>query len=253
MKTLACYSIKGGVGKTASSVNLAYLAAESGLSTLLIDLDPQGASSFYFRVKPSRHAKAKTLLNKHEDVERAIKATDYPNLDILPASESFRNLDLVLDGQKKSERALKGVIKAIGGEYDLVVLDCPPNLTLLSENVLHSAQAIVVPMVPTPLSQRTYVQLKGFMQSHGLKTQRLLPYFSMVQVSKSIHKEVMEAFRENHPETLSSCLLFASVVERMGLTCEPVPVFAPNTPACQAYRALWDELSERLFNKSAVT
>lgn len=85
MTILALYSNKGGVGKTAAAVNLAYLAAQSGLETLIDDLDPQASTTFYFRVKPKLKPKACGLIRGRRKIEQSIKGTDFENLDLLPA------------------------------------------------------------------------------------------------------------------------------------------------------------------------
>ena len=100
MKTLACYNIKGGVGKTAAAVNLAYLAAQCGLRTLVWDLDPQAAATFYLRVKPKVKGSGKVLKGKR-DLDDVIKGSDFPLLDLLPADFSYRNMDLRLEDAKK--------------------------------------------------------------------------------------------------------------------------------------------------------
>jgi cellulose biosynthesis protein BcsQ len=107
MKIIASYNIKGGVSKTSTSVNLAYIAAQQGYKTLVWDLDPQGASSYYFRVKPKVKGGSKQLIAGDRDLDGLIKATDFDNLDLLPADFSFRNLDLVLDERKKPTQRLK--------------------------------------------------------------------------------------------------------------------------------------------------
>ncbi|MGZ4960500.1 MAG: ParA family protein, partial [Methylomonas sp.] len=90
MNVLAVYSIKGGVGKTASAVNLAYTAARNGYRTLVWDLDPQGASSYYFRIKPKIKGGSKDLITGKRELEGLIKGTDFENLHLLPADFSFR-------------------------------------------------------------------------------------------------------------------------------------------------------------------
>ena len=154
MKTVATYSIKGGVGKTTTAANLAWAAAQEGRRTLLIDLDPQGASSFYFRVRPRQGQKVKTLLKGGETLKAGIRASDHDGLDVLPAHLSYRHIDVLLDGMKKSRMQLKRSLQALKDEYDLVVLDAPPNITLASENLFAAADLILVPVIPTPLSER---------------------------------------------------------------------------------------------------
>ena len=101
MRVLATYNIKGGVGKTATTVNLAYLASQQGIRTLVWDLDPQGAASYYFRVKAKVKGGGKKLIKGRTDLDARIKATDFPGLDLLPADFSYRHLDLELDSTKR--------------------------------------------------------------------------------------------------------------------------------------------------------
>jgi chromosome partitioning protein len=85
VKILATYNIKGGVGKTATAVNLGFLAARDGYRVLLWDLDPQGAASFLFRIKPRVKGGGQALIHGKRPVDGAIKGTDFDNLDLLPA------------------------------------------------------------------------------------------------------------------------------------------------------------------------
>ena len=97
MKILATYNIKGGVGKTASAVNLAWMAARDGIPTLVWDLDPQAAATYYFRIKPKIKGGGRGLVSGKHALEDLIKGTDFEGLDLLPADFSYRHLDLLLD------------------------------------------------------------------------------------------------------------------------------------------------------------
>ena len=113
MKVLASYNIKGGVGKTATAVNLAHLAAADGARVLVWDLDPQGATSFYFRVKPKVKGGSKGLVRGKRALDDAIKGTDFEHLDLVPADFSYRNMDLELDATKKPTRRLAQLIRPL--------------------------------------------------------------------------------------------------------------------------------------------
>lgn len=247
MKIIACYSNKGGVGKTATAVNLAYALAASGKRTLLCDLDPQGASSFYFRVKPSKKLTEAKFFKDVERFTKAIRGSDFESLDILPANMAFRDFDVFLARMRNSRSRLKKALKGVKGDYDVVVLDCPPNISTLSENIFRSADGIVVPVIPSTLSQRTFEQLEDFFRAHDLPLKKLHGFFSMVQGVKSLHGETIDAMVQSHKKRLMKTqIAFASEIERMGVHRAPVMATAPKSAAAQAYQMLHEEVMDRI-------
>jgi chromosome partitioning protein len=254
MRIYATYNIKGGVGKTTTAVNLAFLAAESGLRTVLWDLDPQGAASFMFRVKPKVKGGGKALIKGRRPLDDAIKGTDFDNLDLIPADFTYRNMDLLLEAASngasgggdtpggKPARKLAKLLAPLADEYDAVFLDCPPSVSLVSENVLHAADVIVVPLIPTTLSVRTLEQLADFVAEFNGHQPDLLAFFSMVDRRKKLHREITEKLSVERTEVARTVIPALSVIETMSVQRAPVAVFAPNTAATRAYRGLWAEL-----------
>ena len=246
MRIIGVYNIKGGVGKTATAVNLAYLAAKEGMRTLVWDLDPQGAASFYFRIKPKVKGGSKKMLHGKRDLDELIKGTDYEGLDLLPADFSYRNMDLVLDEAKKPAMRLLKLLRPLSYEYDLVFLDCPPSISLVSENIFQAASALLIPTIPTTLSLRTYQQLLEFVNNNKLDHLELMPFFSMVDRRKSMHLNMIQELPQDYPELLATNIPYASDVERMGMYRKPLAEYAANSTAAHAYEELWQEVKEQV-------
>lgn len=241
-RVVATYNIKGGVGKTSAAVNLARLAAEEGLRSLVWDLDPQGASTFLFRVKPKVKGGGSALVRGKTEAAVHIKGSDHDGLDLLPADFSYRHMDLALDATKRPTRRLARVIEPLREDYDLIVLDCPPSISLVSESVFEAADALLVPLVPATLSSRTFAQLLGVVP----RQTRVLAFFSMADTRRRLHREVMERMRAEHPEVLETVIPASADVERMGEHRGTVMEVAPRGRAAAAYRALWGEVRARL-------
>ncbi len=247
MRIIALYNIKGGVGKTAGSVNLAWLAARAGFKTLLWDLDPQGAASFYFRVHAKVAGGGEDLVVGKTDIGEIVKSTSFENLDLLPADFSYRHMDLMLAADSKPAVQLMRLLRPLSSLYDLLILDCPPSISLVSENIFRAADALLVPVIPTTLSVRTYEQLLEFLNNNELMGMtRPLPFFSMVDLRKRLHKRTMERLPQLYPEVLSSHIPNASDIERMGVMRAPVGVYAPNGAGGTAFAELWKEVRETL-------
>ncbi len=242
MKIIATYNIKGGVGKTSTAVNLAFIAAQQKYKTLVWDLDPQGASSYYFRIKPKVKGGSKALIAGNRELDGLIKATDFENLDLLPADFSFRNLDLVLDARKKPTQRLKKLLKPVSKEYDFIFLDCPPNISLLSEAVFEASDILLSPIIPTILSLRTLEQLKKYIKDNKLKQLQLIPFFSMADRRKKMHRELMQTLADKHPDILTSVIPYASEIERMGWERMPLGAYVKKSRSIVAYQMLWQEI-----------
>jgi chromosome partitioning protein len=247
---LATYNVKGGVGKTATVVNLAHRAAVTAagdcVRTLVFDLDPQGAASWYFRAAPKVRSRGKSLVRGKVDARDAITPTDFAGLDLIPSDFSFRNLDVVLDAAKDPGRSLERVVRPLTKHYDHVFLDCPPSISRLSENVFNAADALLVPIIPTTLSLRALDQLNGFLARRKERSPLVLPFFSMVDRRKRLHRDLIEDLCLAHPDILRAGVPSAAAVERMGAHQAPVASFDRRSPAVGAYAELWDEVRARL-------
>jgi cellulose biosynthesis protein BcsQ len=246
VKVVATYSIKGGVGKTTAAVNLAHAAATTGARVLLWDLDPQAAATFSLRIKAVVKGGAERLAGKHGALAPHIHATDDPALHLVPADFSLRHLDLHLDDRPQPTRRLRQLLDPLADEYDIAVLDCAPGITLTSESVFAATDALLVPTIPTTLSRRTLDQLRSFVDEL-VDPPLVLPFGSMVDRRKKLHRTVMRELAERVPNFLPTAVPSSSVIEQMGVARAPVGVFAPQSPAAATFRALWDDIAARLW------
>jgi chromosome partitioning protein len=207
-----------------------------------------------FRVKPRVKGGGKALISGKRPLDDAIKGTDFDNLDLIPADFTYRNMDLLLDvGDAtldatpggKPARKLAKLLAPLADEYDAVFLDCPPSVSLVSENVLHAADTIVVPLIPTTLSVRTLEQLSDFAGEFKGHRPEIFAFFSMVDRRKKLHREIAEKLTADRPDVAQTAIPALSVIESMSVWRSPVAVISPSSVAAKAYRALWEELRAR--------
>lgn len=246
MQTIAFYNLKGGVGKTATAVNLAWHAARWKHRTLLWDLDPQGAASFYLGAEQNAPIKLGSLLKGRQAIGRLKVETRWPGLDLIPADISLRNMDLKLDEPGVGKAALRRLIEPLGESYSLTLLDCPPTLSPMAESIFAAADALVVPVIPTHLSLRSLEQVQQWLQAKGYKKLKVLPFFNMVDRRRLLHLEMLARPPAAMRGGLATSIPYSTHVEQMGDYQAPVGEFARHTPAARAFRHLWFELAERL-------
>lgn len=237
------YNLKGGVGKTASCVNFAYMAAKDGYKTLIWDLDPQGAASFYMKSHSTVKSSAKKIVEQALSVDEAILHTEYEGLDIIPADISARKLDLLLESQHNSKKYFKTLLKEVSSVYDFVFIDCPPGFSNVAENIFYASDAVMMPVIPTTLSIRTYEQVKNYFEEKNMDIDKLMCFFSMVDIRKNMHKDIMQQLYRDK-RFFEHYIPYLSDVEKMGVKNAPVEVFAPSGYATTCYRALWNEIKE---------
>lgn len=243
MVAFALYNLKGGVGKTASAINLAYLAAQAGYRTLIWDTDPQGSSSFYVGVETTVKNEGKKIFEGKMSIAEAAQPTAYENLSIVPADLSLRHTDVWLSEQKNGKKAIAQLLQTINKEYDVVFIDCPPGLSALHDAIFYGVHWVIMPNIPTTLSINSFETVKKYVIENGFDESKLKCFFSMVDHRKNLHHETMHTFYKDKL-FFKNYVPYLSDVERMGVQLAPVETYAYSSFAAQCYRDLWKEISK---------
>lgn len=245
MRTIAVYNLKGGVGKTATAVNLAWHAARWKHPTLLWDLDPQGAASFYLGVEGEKTYKPGALLAGTRNIDNLRVTTRWPGLDAIPADISLRNLDVKLsEGGGKTQ--LRKLLGPMADNYSLTILDCPPTLSPVAESIFAAADVLLVPVIPTHLSVRAFEQVRDTLKTKSYGDLKILPFYNMVDRRRALHVEMIVKPPTVMRGGLKTWIPYSTHVEQMGEFQAPMGEFAPHTPAARAFRHLWFEMADKL-------
>jgi len=235
---IAIYNIKGGVGKTSTTINLAFNASKKD-KVLVWDLDPQGATTFYLEKK----IKNKNLVQKlaTKGLQKYIKHTNFNNIDLIPADLSLKDLDKYLQNDKLFNK----ITKTIEG-YKYIFIDSPPTLSAISQNIFKASNVIIIPTIPTILSIRTYNQIVNYFKKYT-KNRKILTFLSMVDKRKKMHLDISEKILNLPKKQILKTPIYNSViVEKMGEELAPVEVFAPYSESAQSYKELWKEVEEKI-------
>ena len=250
-RTVALANQKGGVGKSTTSINLAAALAFQGQKILLVDLDPQGNATSGLGVdKSSVSQSIYEVLLEDVPVEDVVEPTSVRDLYVVPATIDLAGAEIALVSAFSREQRLKNALKAIEGEYDFILIDCPPSLGLLTINALTAAEEVLIPI------QSEYYALEGLsqlLQNVELVQKNINPglvvggavltmYDARTNLSADVASQVRDFFGDRAYRTVIPRSVRLSEAPSYG---EPIEAFDPMSRGAIAYRELGREFLAR--------
>ena len=250
-RIIAVANQKGGVGKTTTSINLAACLAEKGKKVLAVDMDPQGNLTSGLGVdKDSVEKSIYELIIGEVDIKEVINKEVLENLDIIPTSIDLSAAEIELIGVDDKEYILRNAIDQVKDQYDFVIIDCPPSLSMLTINAMTTADSVIVPI------QCEYYALEGLSQlihTVELVKDRLNSKleiegvaFTMYDARTNLSLQVVENVKDNLQQNIYKTIIPRNIrlaeAPSYGL---PINKYDPKSTGAESYMRLADEVIER--------
>lgn len=250
-RIIAVANQKGGVGKTTTSINLAACLAEKGKKVLAVDMDPQGNLTSGLGVdKDSVEKSIYELIIGEVDIKEVINKEVLENLDIIPTSIDLSAAEIELIGVDDKEYILRNAIDQVKDQYDFVIIDCPPSLSMLTINAMTTADSVIVPI------QCEYYALEGLSQlihtidlvkdrlNNDLEIEGVV--FTMYDARTNLSLQVVENVKENLQQNIYKTIIPRNVrLAEAPSYGQPITLYDPKSTGAEAYRLLAEEVINR--------
>nr|WP_303183169.1 AAA family ATPase [Lachnoclostridium phocaeense] len=250
-RIIAIANQKGGVGKTTTAINLSACLAEKGKKVLAIDMDPQGNMTSGLGVdKDSIEKTVYDLIIGEAQIEEIICKEVLENLDVLPTNIDLSAAEIELIGIENKEYIIKNEVEKVKENYDFIIIDCPPSLSMLTINAMTTADSVLVPI------QCEYYALEGLSQlihTIELVKERLNSnleiegvVFTMYDARTNLSLQVVENVKDNLNQNIYKTIIPRNIrlaeAPSYGM---PINQYDPKSSGAESYRLLADEVIEK--------
>lgn len=250
-RIIAIANQKGGVGKTTTTINLSACLAEKEQRVLVVDVDPQGNTTSGLGIdKDNLENTVYELILGEAELEQCIVKDAVDNLDVLPSNVNLAGAEIDLIGIDEREYILKKTLQKVQDNYDFIIIDCPPSLTMLTVNAMTAADTVLVPI------QCEYYALEGLsqlMHTINLVKERLNPdlemegvVFTMYDARTNLSLQVVENVKANLNQTIYKTIIPRNIrlaeAPSHGL---PINLYDSKSAGAESYRLLADEVMHR--------
>ncbi|MCC0699424.1 ParA family protein [Clostridioides sp. ZZV15-6383] len=250
MRIISIYNIKGGVGKTTTTINLSAILAEKGYKVLMVDADPQAnLSNTSENYNHKDYTIAELLTKKGMLTSEVIIRTEFDNIDLIPSDIrfSYSEREILLDMGRRQHDRLKKALEQVGDIYDYCIIDCPPAWNLITTNALHASNEVLVPLV---IDRYTIDGVNDLMQKINEIKEEFNPTLAIrgCFVTRDEPTTVNKQVKEGLKEFLGDILLNVSIrknvtVPESTFECMPVVSYKKNSNASKDYYSLARELN----------
>ena len=246
-KVISVANQKGGVGKTTTTVNLATLLAKKGKKVLLIDTDPQGNATSGLGVTKELELSVYDILVGETTFNETVQETAIKNLKVCPSNISLAGAEVELVSMMSREQRLKTKLDEVKGQYDYVLIDCPPSLGLITLNAFTASDSVLIPV------QCEYFALEGLGQllntvnlvkkhlnkNLEIEGALLTMYDARTNLSNQVVKEVKKYFEDKVYKTVIPRNVRLSEAPSYGM---PISIYDPKSKGAKAYEKFTREL-----------